>query len=209
VDNAFEMQKRYFTSQLKQLRSRPALNRTRIADCEYYLDMLAESGSTAEFKKRIQQTGNMVSTAKAESRDRYDNRAFIYDKLGQVRKAGEDRLRLEIIESANTHTELSRKLEEFEQHTRQSYNENKAINAIGSVVAALFQLCTDASGSSDEQRSVTKFNTYWKQLKEADPDATWQKITTYPPYRDRIIFTDVQLTVLEKKFREVCDGCNG
>ncbi len=39
-------------------------------------EMLEEAGSPGEFKTRIQQTGNMVSTAKAESHDRYDNRCF-------------------------------------------------------------------------------------------------------------------------------------
>jgi predicted RNase H-like nuclease (RuvC/YqgF family) len=204
--DSFEMQKRYFTSQLKQFRTKPELNRARIKDCEYYLEMLEEAGTPAEFKKRIQQTGNMVSTAKAESYDRYDNRAFIYEELGQERKAEEDRLRLEIIESAGTHSELSQKLEEFEQNTKLSFNENKAINALGSIINALFHLNTDGAGSKDEERSLIRFQTYWKLMNEADPDVSWEKIMTYKPYRDRIIFTDEQMAVLEIKFMEVCDG---
>ena len=208
MDNSFEMQKRYFTSQLKQFGTKPALNRARIKDCEYYIEMMEETGSPAEFKKRIQQTGNMVSTAKAESFDRYDNRAFIYNSLEQEKKAEEDRLRLEIIKSAETHTELSQKLEDFELNTKLSFNENKAINSMGSIMNALFHLHTDAKGSNDEERSLIKFQAYWKLMNEADPDISWEKIISYKPYRDRIIFTDEQLTVLEKVFREVCDGCH-
>ena len=204
--DSFEMQKRYFTSQLKQFRTKPELNRARIQDCEYYLEMLKETDSPGEFKKRIQETGNMVSTAKAESFDRYDNRAFIYDKLGQKRKAEEDRMRLEIIESAENHMELSQKIEEFEQRTRLTFNENKAMNALGSIMNALFHLATDGSGSNDEQRSRAKFNEYWKQIKEADPDVSWKKIMNYTAYRDRIIFTDEQMRKLEKVFGEVHDG---
>ena len=206
MGDSFEMQKRYFTSQLKQFGTEPALNRARMKDCEYYIEMLEESGSPAEFKKRIQQTGNMISAAKAESFDRYDNRAFIYEKLGQERKAEEDRLRLEIIESSENHTELSQKLEDFEQNTELSFNENKAINSLGSIINAIFHLHTDAEGSGDEERSLVKFNAYWKLMKEADPNVSWEKIISYKPYRDRIIFTDEQLAVLEKIFREVCDG---
>ena len=204
--DSFEMQKRYFTSQLKQFRTKPELNRARIKDCEYYLEMMEEAGSPAEFKNRIQQTGNMISTAKAESYDRYDNRAFIYEKLEQERKAEEDRLRLEIIESTETHSELSQKLEEFEQKTELSFNENKAISALGSIINALFHLNTDAAGSADEERSLKKFQAYWKLMNEADPDISWKKIMSYKPYRDRIIFTDEQMEVLEKRFVEVCDG---
>lgn len=206
MENSFEMQRRYFTSQLSQFRTKPALNRSRITDCEYYLEMLEEAGSPSEFKKKIQQTGNMVSTAKAESCDRYDNRAFTYEELGQERKAEEDRLRLEIVESSETHSELSQKLEEFEQNTELSFNENKAINAMNSIINALFHLNTDGAGSNDEERSLIKFQTYWKLMNEADPDVSWEKIMTYKPYRDRIIFTDEQMAALERKFREVCDG---
>ena len=206
MDNSYEIQKRYFTSQLKQFRTKPELNRARIEDCEYYLEMMEEAGSPAEFKKRIQQTGNMVSTARAESYDRYDNRAFTYEELGQERKAEEDRLRLEIIESAENHSELSQKLEEFEQNTELAFNENKAINALGSIINALFHLNTDGADSNDEERSLIKFQTYWKLMNEADPDVSWEKIMTYKPYRDRIIFTDEQMAVLENKFMEVCDG---
>ena len=206
MDNSFEMQKRYFTSQLKQFRTKPELNRARIKDCEYYLEMLEEAGSPAEFKKRIQQTGNMVSTAKAESFDKYDNRSFIYEKLRQERKAEADRLRLEIVESAETHSELCQKLEDFEQHNHLTFNENKAINALGSVINALFHLNTDAPGSNDEKRSLKNFQAYWKLMNEADPDVSWEKIMTYAAYRERIIFTDEQMAVLEKKFGEVCDG---
>ncbi len=208
MDNSFEMQKRYFTSQLKQFGTEPALNRARIKDCEYYLDMLEEAGSPDEFKTRIQQTGNMVSTAKAESSDRYNNRAFIYEELEQEKKAEEDRLRLEIIESAENHTELSQKLEDFEQNTKLSFNENKAITSLGSVINSIFHLHTDAKGSGDEERSLVKFHAYWKLMKEADPNVSWERIVSYKPYRDRLIFTDEQLTVLEKVFREVCDGCH-
>ncbi|MCK5116759.1 MAG: hypothetical protein KAR44_09180 [Candidatus Aegiribacteria sp.] len=208
MSNSFEMQKRYFTSQLKQFGTKPELNRARIMDCEYYLEMLEEAGSPGEFKTRIQQTGNMVSTAKAESYDRYDNRAFIYDRLEQEKKAEEDRLRLEIIESAETHTDLSQKLEDFEQNTKLSFNENKAITALGSIMNALFHLNTDVPGSNDEERSLIKFQAYWKLMFEADPQVSWKKIISYKPYRDRIIFTDAQLTVLEKVFGEVCDGCH-
>ncbi len=71
---------------------------------------------------------------------------------------------------------------------------------------AIFHLQTDAKGSGDEERSLVKFHAYWKLMREADPHVSWEKIISYKPYRDRIIFTDEQLTVLEKVFREVCDG---
>ncbi len=205
--DSFEMQKRYFTSQLKQLRSKPELNRARIEDCEFFLKMLEEAGSPAAFLKRIQQSGNMVSTAKAESTDRYGNRAFIYSELGQKNNAEEDARRLKKIESAETHADLSRILENFEQSTKLAFNENKAINCVNSIISAIFHLQTDGTGSNDEERSLTKFQSYWKLMKEADPDVSWEKLMTYQPYRDRIIFTDEQMAVLRRKFLEVCDGC--
>ncbi|MCK5786684.1 MAG: hypothetical protein KAH54_09020 [Candidatus Sabulitectum sp.] len=204
--DSFEMQKRYYTAQLEQFRTSPGLNEARIRDCEYYLDMLEDSGSPSEFMKRIQQTGNMVSTAKAEGIDRCENRAFIFEKLGESGKAEEERLRLALIRSAETHIELSEKLEEFVRETKLAFNENKAITALGSVISGVFQLATDGAGSADEKRSLLNIKEYWKLMKEADPAASWEKIMSYPPYRDRIIFSDDHMAILEKKFREVCHG---
>jgi hypothetical protein len=204
--DSFEMQRRYYTAKLEQYRTKPELNTAVIKDCEYYLGMLEESGSSEVFMKRVKETGNMVSSAKAESTDRHRNRLLVFEKLGEQKKAEEDRLRLDLIESAENHVELSEKLEKFETETRLSFNENKAITALGTVMSAVFQLATDGSGSADEKRSRTNAEAGWKMMLEADPEASWEKIVSYPPYRDRIIFTDAQLSVLEKIFREVCHG---
>ncbi|MBN2586856.1 MAG: hypothetical protein JXR55_06150, partial [Candidatus Fermentibacteraceae bacterium] len=149
---------------------------------------------------------NMVSSSKAEALDRYRNRAAVYDALGQERKAAEDRQRMDVIQSARTHGELAEKLTVYEESTVTAYAENKAMNALGSVIEALFHLCTDPPGSGAEERSKAKFAAYWVQMKEADPDVSWQKIMDYPAYRDRVIFTESQMAVLEKKFREVHHG---
>jgi hypothetical protein len=204
--DSFEMQRRYYTAQLEKYRTKPELNRAKIKDCEYYLGMLEESGSSEEFMKRVRETGNMVSSAKAESTDRYRNRLLVFEKLGEQKKAEEDRLRLALIESAENHVELSEKLEKFETETRLSFNENKAITALGTVMSAVFQLATDGAGSADGKRSRANAEAGWKMMREADPEASWEKIISYPPYRDRIIFTDAQLPVLGKIFREVCHG---
>jgi hypothetical protein len=204
--DSFEMQKRYFTVQLERFRVKPGLHRAMIRDCEHFLGMLEESGSLGAFKTRVQSTGNMVSTAKAKAHDTFSNRAFVYESLGHHRKAEEDRQRLKVIEAARTHAELSEKLQDFQRNNGDGLNENKALGALGTVVKALFHLCTDGTGSQDEKRSLGLLQEYWRQFTEADPNASWEKIMTHRPYRDRIPFTDRQMAFLEKKFREVSHG---
>lgn len=206
MNEDLQMQKRYFSSKLEKFRERPDIHKALIRDCEYYLEMLDEADSPGEFKRMVRRTGNMLSTAKADALDRYGNRAAIYDALGQARKAEEERERLALVESVENHNDLSVKLEEFENNTRKSYNENLAMNALGSVMKSLFHLCTDAPNSKDRERSLANFREYWRQMKEADPDVSWERITTYPAYRDRVVFTDRQMEILEEKFREVCHG---
>lgn len=206
MNEDLQMQKRYFSSKLEKYRKKPDIHRELIRDCEYYLDMLDEVASPGEFKRKVRRTGNMLSTAKADALDRYGNRAAVYDALGQARKAEEERERLTLIESVETHNDLSVKLEGFENNTRKSYNENLAMNALGSVIKSLFHLCTDPPRSKDRERSLANFREYWRQMKEADPDVSWEKITDYPAYRDRIVFTDRQMSILEETFREVCHG---
>lgn len=202
----YRMQKRYFEARLKKFRQRPELHSALIEDCERYISMLEECGSAGDFMKRIKETGNMVSTAKAKALDRYTNRIAVFSTLGQERKAREDRQRLKLIRSAGTHRELAEKLEAFENETQLGFNENKAMNALGPMMENLFNLCTDPPGSSARERSLVGFREYWKQMREADPEVSWKKIMTCDAYRDRLIFTDEQMKVLEGVFREVQNG---
>ena len=204
--DSFEMQKRYFTAQLEKFSVRPELHSAMISDCEYYLSMLSETGSPGAFKRKVQQTGNMLSTGKANAIDRYRNRALVYDSLGHVMKAEEDRQRIALIESATTQAELSGLLTQFEEETEMGRNENLALNALGSVVSSLFQLCTDPPWSKARTRNLAVFQEYWKQMNSADPSVSWEKIMTHKPYRDRIPFNDRQMAFLEGVFREVCHG---
>ena len=206
MTDSYAMQKRYFEVQIEQMEATPLLNQAKIEDCRHYIKLLEESGSADNFMKAVKQTGNMISTAKADSIDRYENSSFVYEKLGELKKLEENEKRLEIIRSSTTHTELSSRLEEFETATKLAFNENKAFTALASVMSAVFQLGSDGHGTGSEKRSLANFKQYWKLLKEADPDFSWEKISTYPPYRDRIIYTDRQMEILEKIFRRICNG---
>lgn len=206
MTDPMELQRRYFTAQLEKFNRRPQLHRALIEDCRHYLGVLEEAGSPGAFKARIQGTGNMVSSAKANAADRFDNRAHIYEALGHEGKAREDRLRLKVIESAATHAELNEKLEAFEAGATLGANENRALNAVVSMIGALFHLCTDQPGGKDHNRSIVNFREYRRQISEADTGFSWQKLLTHRPYRDRLPFTDRQMAFLEAKFREVSNG---
>lgn len=206
MSDDFGMMRRYFTSRLEDFQRRSDLHNEQIADCLHYLEMLDSAGSLEDFQVMVRQSGNMVSTARAEALDRYRNRAAVYRSLGQARKEAEDLERMELIRSAETHSQLSSLLCEFEEKPGEAYEENKAMNALGSIFEALFHLCTDPRGSGARERSLIKFREYWKQLKQADPGISWERLTTYPAYRDRIVFSDRQLGILENVFREVVDG---
>ena len=206
MSDTFEMQRRYFTSQLERYRKDPALNRAKIRDCEHYLEMLEQAGSLERFTEMVRETGNMVSTAKAEIHDRYGNRAFIYRRLGQERKAEADGYRLDLVETASTHQELAQSLEDFEGENRLEFMENQAIMAVGSIIKAVFHLATDPPGSAARTRNLSNLHTCWTLLEEADPEASWERLLSYRPYRDRIIFTDGELALLEPVFREAHIG---
>jgi len=200
------MQKRYFQSKLRKYEKRPELHRALIDDCRHYLQMLEECDSPVDFKRRVEEEGNMFSSARAEVTARYANRISVFRALGQKRKLSEDRQRLEVIAAAEGHADLAQKLEAFEGESSLTLQENSAMNHLDSIISALFQLCTDMPGSNDEERSLAKFREYWRLMQEADPEVSWEKIVGYPPYRDRIVFTDEQLKVIGKKFQEVAHG---
>lgn len=206
MTDPMELQRRYFTARLEKFGIKPRLHRAQIEDCHFHLKMLEEAGSPAAFMEQVKQTGNMVSSAKANAADRYANRAHIYDMLGHEGKAEEDRTRLSVIGSARTHAELNAKLEEFETNASLGMNENRAINAVVPMIEALFHLCTDNPGGNDRNRSLVKFREYRRQLCEADPGFAWHRLMTHRPYRDLLPFTDRQMAFLEEKYTEFADG---
>lgn len=206
MTDPMELQRRYFTARLEKFSGNPQLHRAMIEDCRHHLEMLDEAGSPSAFMERVKQAGNMISTARANAADRYENRALLYQALGHERKAEEDRQRLKVIESAETHTELSEKLEAFEKNATLGRSENLALNAIVPMMEALFHLCTDNPGGSYQNRSMAKFREYGQKVSEADPGFSWQKLLTHSPYRDRLPFTDRQMAFLEKKFSEFFHG---
>lgn len=207
MDNLLNAQKRYFQVQLDRCRKRPALHKHKIADCEQYLKVLNDSGSLAAFAKYVEETGNMVSSARAEALDRCANRLFLYEKLGLRHRAGAEKLRFAAAEQAKAHRELGEGLTAAEEKAGAlEHRESRAILAAVHVVRDLFHLATDPEGSDARKRSLAGFKEYLKQLKEADPEFSWSKLTTYPPYRDRISFSDSQLASLEKTYREVQHG---
>jgi len=206
VTDPMELQRRYFTAQLERFGIIPHLHRAQIEDCHQYLEMLEEAGSPGSFMELVKQTGNMVSSAKANAADRYANRAHVYDMLGHEGRAEEDRQRLSVIEAAETHADLSRRLEEFEANASLGRNEDRAINAVVPMVEALFHLCTDNPGGKDQNRSLVKFREYGRQIREADPGFTWHRLMTHRPYRDLLPFTDRQMAFLEEKYTEFADG---
>ncbi len=207
MGDTFDMQRRYFTAQMERLGTSPGLNREMIADCERHLEMLEEAGDLERFMERVKETGNMVSTAKAESADRIRNRRRVYGALGQQRKVRAEDRRLEAVRQAATHQELAQRLEELEQGEEgPEFLENKAIMAVGSIMSAVFQLATDPPGSAARQRNLANLGAYWTQLQEADPEASWERLVSYPPYRDRIVFTGGQLETLRPVFEEARNG---
>ncbi|MFP4365115.1 MAG: hypothetical protein ACLFR1_14730 [Spirochaetia bacterium] len=207
MGDSFEAQKHYFQVQIEQAKDKPYLHKNIIEDCKHYLQILEETGSPAAFKKHVQKTGNMLSSGKANVRDRYENRLALYQTLGSQKKAEADKIRLQVIDEASTHQELAQALEDIEASTRPlEQQENKATMAASQIIKAVFHLATDPPGSEAERRSATNFREYWKQLKEADPEISWEKLTTYRPYRNRMIFTDKQLSALKQVFQEVQNG---
>ncbi|MFC1669626.1 hypothetical protein ACFL20_04485 [Spirochaetota bacterium] len=201
--DAFEAQKSYFQIQIDRCEKKPDLHKNKIEDCKHYLKALEDAGSNAEFKKYVQSTGNMISTAKAEAKDRYENYARIFEKLGQLKKVEAEKLRLQEIDGSNTHQELTEKLEAIEEKSSAlHFEENKAISAVCSILRACFNLATDPKGSKAEELSITNLREYKKIMKEGDPEMSWEKITSYKPYRDRIVFTEEQLAVIKANFEE-------
>lgn len=206
MSDIMETQKRFFAVQLERARKRPGVQREKIKDCEMYIGVLDGCSTPLEFKQYVQQNANMLSMGKAEAKDRYNNFAFIYEKLGQEKKVRANRERIGIIDRASTHAGLAEALETFETENTLTMEENKAIMGASGVWKAVFRLATEPKGYPGYDLEMNNFHTYRKMALEGDPDFGWEKMVNYPPYRDRVPFTDKQIAMLKPAYEEAANG---
>ncbi len=196
-------QKRYLEARLKECASAPELNRHQIVEYKKYLQMLASSGDAAEYADKIAISGDMFSIGQAEQLDRYTNLIEVKRRFGDEIGAKGLEACLDAAKSATSHADLYDKMQAATKEASEAAGRahqalNRVENFIGVLIAAHVRCKKDRADANNAVKRA------WADLKAADPAITWEKLTSYRPYRSIIIFDDARMAQLKKYFEEAC-----
>ena len=89
---------------------------------------------------------------------------------------------MDVINVATTLQELIESLTDFEAQDNLDQMENKAAGTVCSIMNAVLKLAADPRESRERRRNLHFLENSWKELKEADPEASWEKLLSYKPY---------------------------
>lgn len=208
MDPHLSEQRRYFEIRLEQCRQTPAHCPEQIRVYESYLQMVDSCSSAAEFLEKVKGTGQMYDVAQAEATDQREGLRQIAEQTGQVRKTKAHSLVIDAIAASGSHADMHTRVTESNDAAMEIINaENAAIMQLGSLFQGLLEYICESNevGGKDDLRK-NKVQVYWNQMKEHDPELTWERILTYPPYRGRLPYSDAHLAILKNYMEEALNG---
>lgn len=193
---------RYLELRLAECQGRPELHQNQIAAYQYFLEMARASSDGDDYTRRIRETGNMFQLARAESMDRYQNLVRIHQTVQDDRKLRGDFLNLNAARDAQSHQDLNTRMTAAATEAQQWTQ--AGMQSVGQVRSVLCELVDWALECKPEVKpsKLAMLQHSWGLLKQADPDCTWEKLCSYPPYRQRIPFDDARLAQLGVWFKE-------
>lgn len=196
-------QKRYLELRLAACRHRPELHAHSIAAYEHNLRALAASPSLGAY---LAYTDNLFEVCRAEWLDWRYNNLRIYASLGDAAKARTAKLQYDAGHSATGHADFSTAV--CASHAEAAQHEANAGTAEGTLALLVTGLLDWHVETNTAVRGalLDKVDALWSTLRNADPSCTWQRLRSYPPYRDRLPFSDDALDVIGTWLHEAIPG---
>ncbi|MBN2159375.1 MAG: hypothetical protein JW807_08255 [Spirochaetes bacterium] len=194
-------QKQYLEARLRECETAPELNKNQIAEYHNYLELLASSKDAAEYADRVAAAGDMFSVSLAEQADRYENGLKIKELFGDEAGAAAERIMIDAVNKSTGHTEL------YNAVAGASARRNDMINASRQAVEQVLNLFTAlvhyrTACASRKKGKKSDVRAVWDKLKSLDPDVTYEKIVSYPPYRSVLPPGDERLRLMGTWLKE-------
>lgn len=191
----------YLEACLKRCQTRPDLNQAQMEAYQKYLEMAGSASSPEEYADQVKASG-MYEIARAESLDRFRNRAELYRKLGDLGSAEAWQAGFEALSKASNHEEVNN---EVSRTTEAVTASAPARGAARDAVEGLFTSLLDWAMQQNPEAKATHLamvRHHWSMIHKGDPACTWERLVSHPPYRNRIPFSGARLGVIEGWFRK-------
>lgn len=187
-----ESHTRYLELRLAQCMPRPELHRHQIPVLQELLALARSGISPREYNRRTQ---HLFGLTRAEWIDRCDNLQAVHAALGDERRVRAAE-RLRIVGEATNFTELSALMQ---RAMIESYGiELAAATAADSLTPLMIHLLHWATEGDAHRRAVLveTIKGLWRAIQQSDPGCSWERICSYPPYRNRLPFEAAGLALI-------------
>ena len=192
----------YLDAHLALCRSRPEIHGNQIAAYERYLDMARSSTSAQDYEQKVKADGDMFEVNRSLALDRYSNSVRIHRTMGDDRALRAAFTGLRAAREATGHGDLDTRLTAAtEQASPLQEAARVTTGQIRDLLSNLLDWAMQASPSA-KATHLASLRHNWQQITSHDPECTFEKLLTYPPYRRRIPFSDEKLRSLGSWFKE-------
>jgi hypothetical protein len=196
MDNHIKNAELYLVARLAEGDRRPDLHKNISAVYQAYLKIIRERP-----QDYAAEVGDMFAVPRAEQLDRNENFRSLYGRLkhGERVKAYEERKRA--VEGSTGYGDLYSNMEEARRKTEQLLPiENRRRDLLQEFMAVL--IAWRVAIPKNKPGFGNSVSAAWEKLKELDPDISWERLRTWPPYRGCLYHNDEQLSLLERWFGE-------
>ena len=183
---------RYLELRLDRCLARPELHRHQIPVLRELIALARSGVSPAEYNRRA---GHLFGLVRAEWLDRYDNLADIHTALGNERGQRASAVARKAA-VATTFAEFAAAMQRAT--ARVAAIELAAANAADALMPLVVNLLYWATEAAELRREplAALIKGLWRTIQQNDPGCSWQRICSYPPYRNRLPFGDDALAML-------------
>jgi len=182
----------YLKARLKEYESRPQFHRASIAAYRN-LVQLAET-RPQDYEK---EAGDLFDVARAEQIDRAEAMAGVFEQIHEPDAAEAQNRVAQGLASTKSYADLVSRAGSIKKTAEPiieiiAQKRNALYEFLGLLLTA--HLAPDKDRPGFAQATAGK----WNVLRGLDPEISWQKIRSHPPYRNMIYYSDEQLDMLER-----------
>jgi hypothetical protein len=192
----------WLEANLAPCRARPELHAGQIAAYERYLAMARSSSGAEEYAARVKADGDMFELNRALALDRYAGSVRIHRAMGDDRLLRAAFAGLRAAREATGHGDLNERVTAAAEQSDPLVRAARVTtNRIRDLLIHLLDWAMQAEPSK-KAHHLAEARRAWGDIAAHDPDCSFEKLRSYPPYRRRIPFSDAGLQRLGRWFGE-------
>ena len=187
----------YLKSRLAEGDRRPDLHKHIREVYKQYIKIIQERPGSYE-----SEVGDMFAVMKAEQLDRNDNFMALYQKLQHVERVEVYDARKKAVQESTGYGDLYSKTEKARKETEPrlsiEYRRRECVQELFQQIVA-WRVAIPAQKNGHKQGALKS----WNNLAGLDPQISWNRLKTWPPYRSCLYYTDEHFRLFEQWFKEI------